>query len=281
MHGSICSYGRRAICKYDPTMRKALYLLIIPFLFACDTSGSSDGHYATSTIGGAVADAVQGGDVSVDFQPVFLPIKFSLSSKGIKASFSQSLVTFIGTFSLSYSRDVYKNRPNSKYAKPAPIAESSMYQYYEFKELNIDSREKIKSFIVNQRDLVVAVIRSDDQVDLFVIDEAASLLVVTEGITRSTISKDYHEIDARHAKVRELVLTVNNNANKQREAIPNNYADPTTIPRDILNDPSDIVDKRIKSMSEITARSKDYELVKEGLLTNVNDSLKQQKRSPY
>ncbi|WP_020535638.1 hypothetical protein [Lewinella cohaerens] len=257
-------------------MKKTLYLFIIPLLVACDTSGNSSQGFV-SDVGNTIVDDIAAGDVSVGFQPVFLPIKFSLSSKGVKVSLSKSWVTFIGTFSLSYSRDLYKGRTQMEYAKPVPIKESSMYEYYEFVDIDVRDRPEVKSLLVSKRDLVVAVIRSEDQVDIFVIEEGVSLMVLTEGITRSTITSDYHEIDARHAKVRELVLTVDEDAQRKADILPDTYAaDRHTINRDILRDDSDIVDKEIKSMSEIAPRPKDYSLSVEAA-----DTLKQKKHSPY
>jgi hypothetical protein len=192
-------------------------------------------------------------------------------------SLRHSWVTFIGTFNLSYSRDLYKNRSRMEYAKPIPIKESSMYEYYQFVDIAVRDRPEVKSLLVSKRDLVVAVIRSEDQVDLFVIEEGVSLMVVTEGITRSTITSDYHEIDARQAKVRELVLTVDEDAQRNADILPDTYAsDRHTINRDILRDDSDIVDKEIRSMSEIAPRPKDYSFTVEAA-----DTLKQKKRSPY
>ncbi|WP_367390708.1 hypothetical protein [Lewinella sp. LCG006] len=257
-------------------MKRTLYLFIIPLLVACDTSGNPSQGFV-SDVGNTIADDIAAGDVSLEYQPVFLPIKFSLSSKGVKVSMSQSWVTFIGTFSLSYSRDLYKSRSRMEYAKPIPIEKSSLYEYYQFIDINVRERPEVKSLLVSKRDLVVAVIRSEDQVDLFVIEEGVSLMVLTEGITRSTITSDYHEIDARQAKVRELVLTVDEDAQRKADILPDTYAaDRHTINRDILRDDSDIVDKEIKSMSEIAPRPKDYSLTEE-----VTDTLKQKQRSPY
>lgn len=257
-------------------MKRTLYLLLIPLLVACDTSGNSS-HGVASDYGGTIVDDYDDGDISVEYQPVFLPIKFSLSSQGLKVSLSHSWVTFIGTFSLSYSRDVFKSRSRMEYAKPAPIQESSLYEHYQFVDINVRDRPEVKSLLVSKRDLVVAIIRSEDQVDLFVIEEGVSLMVLTEGITRSTITSDYHEIDARHAKVRELVMTIDEEAQRKADILPDAFAaDRHTINRDILRDDSDIVDKRIKSMSEIAPLPKDYSLSEEAA-----DTLRQKKRSPY
>ncbi len=257
-------------------MKRTLYLFLIPLLVACDTSGNPSQGFVSDYDGTIVEDLV-GGDISVEYQPVFLPIKFSLSSQGVKVSLSHSWVTFIGTFSLSYSRDVYKSRSRMEYVKPVPIQESSLYEYYQFVDINVRDRPEVKSLLVSKRDLVVAIIRSDDQVDLFVIEEGVSLMVLTEGITRSTITSDYHEIDARHAKVRELVMTIDEEAQRKADILPDAYAaDRHTINRDILRDDSDIVDKEIKAMSEIAPRPKDYSVSVEAA-----DTLKQKKRSPY
>ncbi len=114
-------------------------------------------------------------------------IKFSLKDGGIEASYSISKITFLGTFGLTFSKKLFEEKPRPHFAETGRFEKSSLYENYKFDKLSVRDRSDIRELIVKNSDLVVAIIKDRDSVDIFLIPEGLELEVVTEGLTTNRI----------------------------------------------------------------------------------------------
>lgn len=169
-------------------------------------------------------------------------IKFSLKDGGIEASYSISKITFLGTFGLTFSKKLFEEKPRPHFAETGRFEKSSLYENYKFDKLSVRDRSDIRELIVKNSDLVVAIIKDRDSVDIFLIPEGLELEVVTEGLTTNRIRKNYYELDVRYSEVRELNFYRDSTYNPVFDIYEERVAISRTIDEDIFKEVSDIKD---------------------------------------
>lgn len=178
----------------------------------------------------------------LSFQPNFIPFKFSIDHNGISTSYTYSIATFIGTFGLTLSRKEFKKRESPIYKKTKPIEQSSLYERYKFDNFSVRDRKDVEEIRIGTNDIVVAIIKNDQNVDLFVISEGLELEIVTEGLNRTRIKDNFVEIDTRYSKIKELFIYEDSVPEPVYEISKDHFTRNMTLDEDIFSDVGDIVD---------------------------------------
>lgn len=135
--------------------------------------------------------------ISVGYEPPLIPIKFSYDGNSLSTSFSGQVTTFFGTFSLTGSRSTFDKpaRPFTTDTRPLTTLQK---RKYDFDDIDVRQHKDVATALVKGNDLVVALIYSEEEVDVFSVSNSVRLKIYLAG--------GYPELDFQGSKYVEVDL---------------------------------------------------------------------------